>query len=344
MTATQSRDRNRLLYAALAGSALIHAGALLALSHVSLRFGDGGLLQRPRFIEVSLQARPAVRAAPSRTVILPRASPVHRVGPASGMGGEPAPRPREGTRAAGPPQGAPAMQPSRPGGTPPVRQQLIPRPRPAASSPAPSASQGGPSGTTNEPPPSGLAGAGGQISLGAPSPAGDSPAAGSGGSTPGVVPGGGEGPGAGSGGGHGGSGEGSGTPGTGSGGGSGTGAGTGGGSGGGSGSGQGSGGSPGPARHVSRTADRSMPEVVRRVNPMYPASAQTDGVEGTVKMRVTVGTSGNVEQVVVVASSGDSRLDSAAVAAVRQWRYRPAVQNGEPRRVDTHATISFRLD
>ena len=351
MTAGTWRDSGRFIYAALVGSALVHATALLALSHLNLRLGDGVLPRRPRFIEVSLQEKPAVRVArhpPSRTVILPRASPAARVGPISATGGGYSTRPRGFSRAAGPPPGAANAQSARPGGTAPARQHFIPRPQPAGSNPPPAAAGGGSSGASSEPPSSGPPSSGGQVSLGTPSPGGDLPVPSGGKGPTGAVPGGAsEGPGTGSGNGHGGSGEGTGPPGAGSGAGSGAGTGTGsgsGGGGGGAGSGEGGGGSRGRGGHVSRTADRSMPELVHRVNPRYPASAQADGVEGTVRLRVTVGTGGNVEQVVVAASSGDSRLDSAAVAAVRLWKYRPAVQNGEPRRVDTHATVTFRLD
>lgn len=95
---------------------------------------------------------------------------------------------------------------------------------------------------------------------------------------------------------------------------------------------------------MSRLADRALPELIKRVNPQYPASAAAEGVEGTVSLIVTVGTDGNVEKVSVSKSSGDARLDSAAVAAVKKWKYKPAVQDGIARTVDTSATVTFRLN
>ncbi|HUT75098.1 MAG TPA: energy transducer TonB [Armatimonadota bacterium] len=102
--------------------------------------------------------------------------------------------------------------------------------------------------------------------------------------------------------------------------------------------------SGGGGSHVSRLADRTLPALVRRVNPLYPVAAQVEGVQGSVKLRVTVTKEGKVSAVKVVTSSGDARLDGAAISAVKQWRYRPAVQDGMPREVATYATLTFSLE
>ena len=75
----------------------------------------------------------------------------------------------------------------------------------------------------------------------------------------------------------------------------------------------------------------------------YPGSAQEEGVEGTVKLKVLVTEKGSVAEVQIITSSGDHRLDSAAKEWVRGWRYRPAFQDGKPRRVYTHAAVQFEL-
>lgn len=95
---------------------------------------------------------------------------------------------------------------------------------------------------------------------------------------------------------------------------------------------------------MSRLADRKIPALARRVQPAYPIAAQVEGVQGSVKLLVTVTKEGKVGAVRVVASSGDARLDSAAVSAVKQWRYRAAVQDGIPREVETYATVTFSLE
>jgi protein TonB len=128
----------------------------------------------------------------------------------------------------------------------------------------------------------------------------------------------------------------------GSGGGTGTGDGTGigEGSGSGSGGGTGDGGSPG---FVSRTADRKEPVVVFKGSLEYPPAAAAEGAEGTVRLEVAVTELGAVSDVKVVESSHDRRLDDAAVGFVRGWRYKPAVQDGQPRRVWTYAVVKFEL-
>jgi TonB family protein len=94
---------------------------------------------------------------------------------------------------------------------------------------------------------------------------------------------------------------------------------------------------------TSRVADRREPEVLQKGDLEYPASAVTDGVEGTVRLRVLVGEAGEVLEVEVIESSGDRRLDVAAEEFVRRWRYLPAVQDGKPRRVHTEAKVVFQL-
>jgi protein TonB len=90
-------------------------------------------------------------------------------------------------------------------------------------------------------------------------------------------------------------------------------------------------------------ADRQAPRVVGRGSLEYPPSAVADGVQGTVRLKVLVTEEGEVAHIEVVDSSGDHRLDAAAEEFVKGWRYLPAVQDGEPRRVHTYARVEFEL-
>jgi protein TonB len=54
------------------------------------------------------------------------------------------------------------------------------------------------------------------------------------------------------------------------------------------------------------------------------------GEQGVVVLRVMIETDGRAAQVVVARSSGSARLDQAAIAAIRQWRFIPAQQGGQP--------------
>jgi protein TonB len=58
-------------------------------------------------------------------------------------------------------------------------------------------------------------------------------------------------------------------------------------------------------------------------------------------LRAIIGKDGSVAELQVV--SGHPLLVKAAVDAVRQWRYKPTLLNGEPVEVDTTITVSFRL-
>jgi TonB family protein len=78
-----------------------------------------------------------------------------------------------------------------------------------------------------------------------------------------------------------------------------------------------------------------------QVRPVYPEVARIAGIEGTVSMRVLIGKEGKVEQLRVV--SGEEALRTAAMDAVRQWRYQPLLLNGEPVSVFTVVNLEFRL-
>ena len=88
----------------------------------------------------------------------------------------------------------------------------------------------------------------------------------------------------------------------------------------GSGTGTGAGAGAGEGRGVPVTP----PRVVSAVQPKYPSSARSAGVEGVVGVKMLVNASGKVEEAYVVRSSGNAALDEAAVAAVYKWRFSPA--------------------
>ena len=81
--------------------------------------------------------------------------------------------------------------------------------------------------------------------------------------------------------------------------------------------------------------------LIHRVDPVYPALAKAARVQGTVMLAAVIGTDGNVQKLQVL--SGHPLLTTAAIDAVRQWRYRPYVLNGSPIEVDTRITVNFIL-
>jgi TonB family protein len=80
---------------------------------------------------------------------------------------------------------------------------------------------------------------------------------------------------------------------------------------------------------------------VMEVRPVYPEIARQSGIEGTVSMRVLINKEGGVEKVDVL--SGEQALQSAAVDAVRRWRYQPYLLEDKPVPVVTVVNLEFRL-
>jgi TonB family protein len=78
------------------------------------------------------------------------------------------------------------------------------------------------------------------------------------------------------------------------------------------------------------------------VAPLYPADAARQGVEGSVKLHLMVGSDGRVETVQVV--SGPPALLAVAMVAVHEWRYTPTLLGGQPVGSEHDATLSFRLN
>ena len=85
--------------------------------------------------------------------------------------------------------------------------------------------------------------------------------------------------------------------------------------------------------------DRSYPTP----QPAYPDSAQLNGEQGDVLVGVSVGASGKPRRLRIDRSSGYNDLDNAAAEAVAQWRFMPAVENGDTTSAWTTVKIHFEL-
>jgi len=81
--------------------------------------------------------------------------------------------------------------------------------------------------------------------------------------------------------------------------------------------------------------------LIYRVEPKYPALARAARVQGSVVLRAVISRGGTIENLQVL--NGHPLLTGAAVDAVRQWRYRPYILNGEPVEVETEVTVNFIL-
>jgi len=81
--------------------------------------------------------------------------------------------------------------------------------------------------------------------------------------------------------------------------------------------------------------------LIKRVNPVYPPTAVSLRIEGPVQLLATVSKDGDITHVKVL--SGDRQLSAAAVEAVKRWKYKPYLLNGEPFEIETQITINFKL-
>jgi periplasmic protein TonB len=82
--------------------------------------------------------------------------------------------------------------------------------------------------------------------------------------------------------------------------------------------------------------------LVRKVEPSYPQMAKIARVQGAVVLSALIGKDGVIQNLRVV-STASPLLNQSALEAVKQWRYRPYILNGEPVEVDTTITVNFTL-
>ena len=81
--------------------------------------------------------------------------------------------------------------------------------------------------------------------------------------------------------------------------------------------------------------------IVTQTRPLYPALARQARIQGNVVLHAIIDKDGKVAQLEVV--SGHPLLVQAALDAVKQWRYRPTLLNGDPVEVDTQITVTFTM-
>ena len=80
--------------------------------------------------------------------------------------------------------------------------------------------------------------------------------------------------------------------------------------------------------------------LIKRVQPVYPAQALSMHIQGAVELLATISKDGNVTNLKQL--SGDAMLGRAAMDAVKQWKYRPYLLNGEPLEIQTEITVNFK--
>ena len=76
-------------------------------------------------------------------------------------------------------------------------------------------------------------------------------------------------------------------------------------------------------------------------SPVYPPLAKQARIQGVVKLNAIISKEGTIEQLTVV--SGHPLLIPSALEAVKKWRYKPTLLNGEPVEVITQIDVNFTL-
>ena len=91
---------------------------------------------------------------------------------------------------------------------------------------------------------------------------------------------------------------------------------------------------------VSQGVTKGM--VVYRIEPTYPPLARQARIQGVVVLPAMIDKDGNLQNLQLV--SGHPMLAPAAIDAVKHWRYKPFLLNGQPVEVETTVTVNFRME
>jgi periplasmic protein TonB len=81
--------------------------------------------------------------------------------------------------------------------------------------------------------------------------------------------------------------------------------------------------------------------LIYKTIPQYPAIAKASHTEGTVVLQAMISKTGTIEGLHVI--SGSPMLQQAAIDAVKSWRYRPYMLNGQSVEVETTVNVIFKL-
>ena len=98
---------------------------------------------------------------------------------------------------------------------------------------------------------------------------------------------------------------------------------------------------PVPPKRIRVSQGVTEGRLIRKVEPTYPTLARSARVQGEVVLTAIISKTGEIQNLALV--SGHPLLVPAAIEAVREWRYRPYLLNGEPVEVETTITVVFQL-
>jgi TonB family protein len=86
----------------------------------------------------------------------------------------------------------------------------------------------------------------------------------------------------------------------------------------------------------------SPPSLVNRVEPQYTEEAKQAKIEGTVVVGLEVNSEGRAQNIYIIRSL-DNGLDENAIAAIKEWTFKPGEKDGNPVTVAATIEVNFRL-
>ncbi len=98
---------------------------------------------------------------------------------------------------------------------------------------------------------------------------------------------------------------------------------------------------PPPPKRIRVGGAVQKANLIRQVRPVYPPLARQARIQGTVKLTAIIAKNGSIEKLEVL--SGHPLLIPSALQAVKQWRYKPTLLNGQPVEVVTQVDVNFTL-
>jgi len=101
---------------------------------------------------------------------------------------------------------------------------------------------------------------------------------------------------------------------------------------------------PVPTTPVRRSQGVVQSNLIHTVQPIYPRLAIATRTQGTVILEAVITREGTIDSSRLRVLTGNPLLNSAAIEAVQQWRYRPTLLSGQPVEVLTTITVNFTLN
>ena len=91
--------------------------------------------------------------------------------------------------------------------------------------------------------------------------------------------------------------------------------------------------------HLDEASSRAL--LVKSATTQYPPNARAGRIQGSVVLRAVIGNDGHIHALHII--RGHPMLVPAAYVSVRQWEFKPYIQNGRAMPVDTNLTVNFTL-